>query len=1613
MKNLLHFTLKTMMVMVMGIGLVSFAPGSLMAQYSFPTIAGPQVVTPTPVSIPLDVSGVPAGSYISFTVSVAWANGFDAWSSESRLRIVSGATELYPISVATSGAATNDNATTLTWVGSFTYNGGDPLSLEASTTWGGSSATWSNIAVTISTSPPPPTYCASTGTAANTHITNVTASGITTLNNSTGNNGGYADFTAVTPTVSQAEGQPVSISVTATSDPGRSVFIDWNNDGIFQIPAERVYTIGYTTGATSGNFNVPVGQAPGNYRMRVVVNWLSTQPVACNSGINGETEDYTFVVVAGDDCDATPTPGNTESTSVAVCDGANFTLSLENTTTDGGISYQWQTSPDGSAWTNAGPDAATWETSQSADTYYRCEVTCDGEGTGTSTALLVELNTSPCCTPSPMCAAQSTNLDEDEYIVEVDFAGLNHPSGDSGGYGDYRCVSGANVTPGDSYPISVWVTNVGTTGWTEAVSVFFDWDHNGIFEGSERYDITPLLVPAGGTVEFTTTVNVPMGAVVGMTEMRVVNNWNAPMPDPNGCGNISYGEVEDYLVEVMAPVACDATPTPGNTESTAAMVCADDLFTLSLENETTGGGVSYQWQTSPDGSAWTNDGPNAATWETSQTSDTYYRCEVTCDGEGTGTSTALLVEMETIAANCICIPTWDDDPFIDNGCQEGDVIARVILNTLDNESGTTCPSGALGYSDYTDYSSNPEWTTDLQAGTTYTIEVFAGAWNQDVAVWIDYNDNGVFEASERVGFSTTPVPANGSNTFPISLACDPPEGEHLMRIRSVYEFTLASGADIDPCATHGFWGETEDYIVNILAPPACPTPSGLVASNETPSSVDLNWNEGCNETAWEVEYGAPGFTPGDGTTVPAGTNSGFELGGLDDETSYDVYVRANCDVDGLSSNFGPVSFTTLALPPSNDLCGDAISVSCGSVTAGTTVNASNTGAPPNSCGTAGAVNTSGGVWYTVTGIDGQMFATTCSPTFDFDTKMAVYTGSCGSFVCVDGDDDSPCPASSGLLSAVNWVGSSSETYYIYVTGFGTNEGIFDLTVDCVPFPANNECGDAQNLSVAQYPTTNNALGTLYGATNDGGTACTWNANGGDVYYTFTAPTANHYWVNVNPFGGADVAIEVTDACGGTVVGCEDTGLGGGAESAFLENLPAGTYTVRVYSGNTAATSAAGNFMINVQSFPTAQLQDNPANWLYACNTTDRQLEDVVGASPQSGQLGGILDYQWQLFPQGQGAGSAITWTRGAPNYATILSWLGLEYGVTYNAYVRLLMNIPGQGPTWGVFQVASGFEADPSQPGASICTIAMSNDVSLTQLHPNYVNSNIQGNPYAVCNNAVALTVNSAENYEWEFDNGVDLPVYYVRGAGNPGVKLSWVDCLKPNSVYAVRVRANVDGQWGAFGTPLNIEMGPVASTGVRSSQCGATIAPNKFILPENVCRADGFVYELTNTGLGAGLGGEVHLINSIGAAGAGFLNTAVPALVPGGEYSVRVKAIQCGEEGDYSSACNITVQGPQAQGDETPQLREFAENSATLYPNPNAGTEVRVELDGLGDGNHEVMIQIYDVYGKLIQTEGFGHAGSVMSRLVRFDGNMAMGMYMVQIVVDGERFATERLVIK
>ncbi|HRO08745.1 MAG TPA: GEVED domain-containing protein, partial [Saprospiraceae bacterium] len=151
-----------------------------------------------------------------------------------------------------------------------------------------------------SCTPPPATYCAVTSTGNTSYgIKNVTTTGgVGNINNTTGS-GNYTDYT--TQFVSALEGTPVDFSVSPVinSTFGYAIWVDWNNNKCFEA-SEKKASAGYISGNFTGTLNIPAGTAPGDYRMRVVNNYLSGAPTACgNLGSNGygEAEDYTFRVL--------------------------------------------------------------------------------------------------------------------------------------------------------------------------------------------------------------------------------------------------------------------------------------------------------------------------------------------------------------------------------------------------------------------------------------------------------------------------------------------------------------------------------------------------------------------------------------------------------------------------------------------------------------------------------------------------------------------------------------------------------------------------------------------------------------------------------------------------------------------------------------------------------------------------------------------------------------------------------------------------------------------------------------------------------------------------------------------------------------------------------------------------------------------------------------------------------------------------------------------------------------------------------------------------------------------------------------------------------------------
>jgi len=129
-------------------------------------------------------------------------------------------------------------------------------------------------------------YCCGYG------ITSVTVAGSTQA--SADGSAGYENFTANTITVS--EGQPVPIQIlTGGAEPHDvRVWLDADNNGTFDHPAEMVFEALNATNP-SGTLNLPAGALLNTgLRLRISADFLGSQPQPCGNLTFGQAEDYTL-----------------------------------------------------------------------------------------------------------------------------------------------------------------------------------------------------------------------------------------------------------------------------------------------------------------------------------------------------------------------------------------------------------------------------------------------------------------------------------------------------------------------------------------------------------------------------------------------------------------------------------------------------------------------------------------------------------------------------------------------------------------------------------------------------------------------------------------------------------------------------------------------------------------------------------------------------------------------------------------------------------------------------------------------------------------------------------------------------------------------------------------------------------------------------------------------------------------------------------------------------------------------------------------------------------------------------------------------------------------------
>ncbi|NVO02874.1 MAG: T9SS type A sorting domain-containing protein, partial [Bacteroidetes bacterium] len=571
-----------------------------------------------------------------------------------------------------------------------------------------------------------------------------------------------------------------------------------------------------------------------------------------------------------------------------VCSAVNFTLSLQNTPTSSGITYQWQSSPDNITWSNiTGATSATYTGSQTSSSYYQCLVTCSGN-TGTSTPLQVNLQTGVGCLTYCSSAGTST-ADEELYSITVNGASTPAAYANANGcatvapgpgsilsrYSNFKTIGNlTTLTQGATVPFILEENECDAgTYYANGMAIWVDWNQNGSFTDSGEQMYTEATTTTGPRT-VTNSFIVPAGATLGQTIMRIVVAEGYSGATLTPCSAYSYGETEDWVVNVIASSPCAGTPTPGNTISSSNPICVGVNFTLSAQNITTGSGVTYQWQSSPDNITWTNiSGATSSTFTGTQTVATYYQCLVTCSGI-TGTSTALLENMQTGAACLVYCTTSLQSGY-------GPDITNVTLNTLNNTS--TYAGTAPGY---VSYPATGTTTTSLMEGVSYTgnltVSVGTSSYSSAISsVWIDYNQSGTFEASEWV----QPFTAATSGSITINVPVGAALGLTKMRVRIRGNGnTNGSG---DACTNFGS-GETEDYWVTIIAAPICsgtPTPGNAVAnpasvapggttilSLSTPpafSGLTYQWYSSPDNSTWTAISGANSSTYA--ATVPSNT----------------------------------------------------------------------------------------------------------------------------------------------------------------------------------------------------------------------------------------------------------------------------------------------------------------------------------------------------------------------------------------------------------------------------------------------------------------------------------------------------------------------------------------------------------------------------------------------------------------------------------------------------------------------------------------------------------------------------------------------------------------------
>lgn len=625
-------------------------------------------------------------------------------------------------------------------------------------------------------------------------------------------------------------------------------------------------------------------------------------------------------------------------------------------------------------------------------------------------------------------------------------------------------------------------------------------------------------------------------------------------------------------------------------------------------------------------------------------------------------------------------------------------------------------------------------------------------------------------------------------------------------------------------------------------------------------------------------------------------------------------------------------------PPANDNCSTPQSITTSGTFTGTTLLATTETVVVPTCITSAP--TQPGVWYTLTGNGNKLGVDLCSTSWD--SKVWVFTGTCGNFTCVAGNDDfGPLCASSA--ASATWCSTNGTPYLILVAGYSSASN-FTLTTTQTVVTQPTVAINSASLTICSGNST-----TL---TASGAESYTWNPGASTATSIVASPSASIVYTlsGTNACSSASSnSVQIIVNPTPTLIVNSGTVCTG---DSFTIN-PSGASTYTIQGGNAIVTPTA-NSTYSVVGTSTA-----------GCNSLPVTSSVVVNPLPVIAVNSGTIceGNTFTITPSGastytiQGGNALVSPTVNATYSVVGTSSLGCNSApvtstVDVNAAPVIVVNS-------GNICIGQSFTINPS--GAATFTIEGGNAVVTPTTSTNYTvagtsslgcislqnatssvtvnpNPTVSVNSGAICSgNSFTIVPNGASTYTIQGGNAVVSPTanssYTVIGTSAAG-------CLGSNMATS-NVTVNASPSVAISGSTL-VCAGQVATLTASgaTSYTWNTASNTSSIL---VSPSTNTVYSVTGT-----------------SSLTGCSNTA--------SFSIVV-----------SNCTGIDNQS-------------LISGKVLIYPNPNNG-EFFIQLNN----GMEKQITVYDVNGKLIATQTTTENVSKMN-LNSFDN----GVYFIRVQSEG-----------